>query len=102
MPNFLLDFTILAMFMIAIYAFIFLPRQLNFRRTQKYVKEGLEVGTEVVTYGGMIGKVTEIKADEGIVHLEIAPNIEIRVLSASIASHFNPEMIAENAQKGQN
>ncbi|MGF1505824.1 MAG: preprotein translocase subunit YajC [Chloroflexi bacterium] len=95
------DIFVLLIFFGVIYAFIILPRQLNFRRTQRYVKEGLEPGEEIVTYGGMVGTVQRVDAEEGIVYLEIAPDVVIRVITASIASRFDPELIRENAQKGQ-
>ena len=97
----LIDIFVLLLILGAMYAFIFLPRQMNFRRTQKYVEEGLPEGTEVVTYGGMVGTVTRVDKEQGIVYLEIAPDVEIRVISASIASRFDPELVAENAQRGR-
>jgi preprotein translocase subunit YajC len=101
MPNILLDAVIIGGFVIAIYAFIFLPRQMNFRRTQKYVKETLTPGDEVVTYGGVIGTVRRIDAEKALVFVEIAPGVEIRVLSASIASPYHETFYAQEAKKGQ-
>jgi len=99
--RFLFDLLILAIFIAAIYSFIFLPRQMQFRRSQNFVTKDLKPGDEVVTYGGMIGTVQAVDIEAGIVTLEIASGIAIRVISTAIASPYIPEMIAENARKGR-
>lgn len=60
------------------------------RPQQKKVKEhqamvtALRRGDEVVTQGGVIGKVTKVK-DDGEVEVEIAPNVKVRVVKQTIA-----------------
>jgi preprotein translocase subunit YajC len=94
----LTDFFIIGLFAIGIYSFLILPRQRAFRERQKLVSQ-LAVGTDVITYGGVIGKVTQIEAEQGIVHLEIAPGVKVRVLAQAISSEYQPTAIAESAQK---
>ena len=60
----------------------------------------MQVGEEVVTYGGLIGTIKKIDSDEGLVTLEVAPGMEVRVLAMGINQKFDPERIAENAQRG--
>jgi preprotein translocase subunit YajC len=97
-PTLLTDLFIIGLFAIGIYTFTILPRQRAFKERQKLVSE-LTVGTEVTTYGGMIGKVTKIEADQGIVHLEIANGVTVRLLMQAIGSEYKPAEVADSAQK---
>jgi preprotein translocase subunit YajC len=60
------------------------------RPQQKKVKEhqamvaALRRGDEVVTQGGLIGKVSKVK-DDGELEVEIAPNVKVRVVKNTIA-----------------
>ena len=80
------------------YAFIVLPRQRAFRQHQKMVTS-MEVGQEVVTYGGIVGTIKHIDAEQGLVTLEVAPDVELRLLTMAINRPFDPESIAESAQR---
>ena len=61
------------------------------RPQQKKVKEhqamvaALRRGDQVVTQGGVIGKVVKVK-DDGEVEVEIADGVKIRVVQSTIAS----------------
>ncbi len=94
----LLDLFIIGLFVIAIYSFSVLPRQRAFRQRQKLVSQ-LKPGTEVITYGGMVGTVKKIDAENGMVTLEIAEGIEARFLAQSISSEFDAEAITESARR---
>jgi preprotein translocase subunit YajC len=67
-----------------LYFLMIRPQQ---RRTQKQkqLADNLDPGDEVVTHGGMYGTITEIDDDEGTILLEVAPNVEIRMLKQSVA-----------------
>ena len=62
---------------------------LMIRPQQKKVKEhkamveALRRGDQVVTSGGMIGKV--VKVADGEVEVELAPNVKVRVVKSTIA-----------------
>ena len=61
------------------------------RPQQKKVKEhqamvaALRRGDQVITQGGIIGKVTKVKED-GEVEIEIAENVRVRVVKSTIAT----------------
>jgi preprotein translocase subunit YajC len=61
------------------------------RPQQKKVKEhqamvaGLRRGDQVVTQGGMIGKVVKVK-DDGELEIEIADGVKVRVIQSTIAT----------------
>jgi preprotein translocase subunit YajC len=61
------------------------------RPQQKKVKEhqamvaGLRRGDQVVTQGGIVGKVAKVK-DDGEIELEIAEGVKVRVIRNTIAT----------------
>ena len=80
-------------FLLIIVAFAFLyfvivrpqkKRQLQARE----LLSSLEVGVEVVTAGGIYGRVTELHDDD--VMVEIAPQLSVRVARRAIASVLPP------------
>jgi preprotein translocase subunit YajC len=93
------DFILLALFVIGIYSFSVLPRQREFQNRQKLVSQ-LQPGTEVITYGGMVGKVTRVEPENGIIFLEIAKGVEAKFIAQSISAEFDSKAISESAKKG--
>jgi preprotein translocase subunit YajC len=75
---------ILAIGLVLIGALMFWPQWQARRRRQKQMAE-LRVGDEVMTVGGIIGKLTYFNADENRARIEIAPEVEIRVVVAAIS-----------------
>ena len=70
------------------------------RPQQKRMKEHRELisrvkkGDEVVTAGGVIGKVTKAQDGSPIVEVEIADNVRVQVARAQIAGLWNPMQAA--------
>jgi preprotein translocase subunit YajC len=56
------------------------------QRLQQGMQSELAVGDEVLTAGGVYGKVTRIDDDE--VGVEIAPNVEVRLARRAIAAQL--------------
>lgn len=83
----------------AYWAMVLFPRQREFQSRQRMARE-LSAGDEVVTFGGVIGRVQRIDAEQGIAWVEIAPDLEIRVVTAAIVQRYDAEAIARNAQIG--
>jgi preprotein translocase subunit YajC len=79
-------------FLIIIVAFAFLyfvlvrPQKRRQVESQRML-QGLEVGDEVVTAGGIFGRITAIRDDE--VTVEIAPELEVRVARRAIGGVVN-------------
>ena len=65
------------------------------QRQQQSMQSDLAVGDEVLTAGGVYGKVTRIGDDE--VGVEIAPNVEIRLARRAIAAQLTEHAPAEAA-----
>ncbi len=68
---------------------------LMIRPQQKKMKEhkamvaALRRGDQVLTQGGIIGKVTKVKEDANEVEVEISDGVKIRVMQHTIASVMN-------------
>ncbi len=69
------------------YLLVFRPQQQKMKAHQKMVSE-LRRGDQVVTQGGLIGKVAKVK-DENEIDLEIAEGVKVRVVQSTIATVVN-------------
>jgi len=70
--------------LVLISALMFLPQWQAKRRKQKQMAN-LQVGDEVMTIGGIIGKMTYFNADENRARIEVSPGVEIQVVLAAIS-----------------
>jgi preprotein translocase subunit YajC len=96
--NILPDLFLLVLFAGAIYAFLFLPRQREFRKRQAFVRS-MEIGTRVLTYGGLIGTIKAIDSDRGIVTVEVADGVSIQVIAVAITGEFDADAYGKSAQR---
>ena len=81
------------------WSFVTFPKQRAFKKRQKFAGS-LAKGDEVITSGGIIGKVLDIDAESGVSQVEIADGIVIRILNVSLMQAYDVEEIARNAQMG--
>ncbi|KIC19667.1 MULTISPECIES: preprotein translocase subunit YajC [unclassified Leisingera] len=65
------------------YFLLIRPQQKKMKQHQAMV-DGLRRGDQVVTQGGVIGKVAKVKED-GEIEVEIADGVKVRVVKATIA-----------------
>jgi len=84
----------------AYWSLVIFPRQRDFQKRQQYVRQ-LQQGDEMITYGGIIGRVVSVEADQGIAHVEIAPGVVVRMISVALVQPYEPDKVAESARKGQ-
>jgi preprotein translocase subunit YajC len=94
MQEFAFLLVIMLLVMGGYWSFFVYPRQREFTKRQKYVRS-LSLGDEVVTFGGMIGKVVEIDGSNRIAKVEIADGVIVRFVIASIVSEYDPEKLNE-------
>ena len=69
------------------YFLLIRPQQQKLKRHQEMVK-ALRRGDQIVTQGGLIGKVSKVK-DEGEVEVELAQGVTVRVVRSTIAQVVN-------------
>jgi len=55
------------------------------RKTQERILEEIKLGEQVVTVGGIIGKLTYLNREEDMARIEVAPGVEIRIIPAAIS-----------------
>ena len=65
------------------------------RKEQENMISSLQKGDEVLTGGGILGRICSIDSN-GIVSLEIADKVRIRILKSQIAGRYNPDNIGQN------
>ena len=66
------------------YMLVFRPQQRKMKEHRNMVSN-LAKGDEVVTAGGLIGKVTKVKAESNEVEVELAKDVRVTVVQATIA-----------------
>jgi preprotein translocase subunit YajC len=97
------EFALLAVIMLlalgAYWSMVIFPKQRDFQKRQRFARS-LSVGDEVITYGGVIGKVVDISAETGVSEVEIADGVVIRVINAALMQPYDAEEIARNARQG--
>ena len=76
--------TVLALVLLLDWVLVALPQR-RARSTQVEVLEQLKVGDEVVTVGGLVGRLTFLDRDADMARLEIAKGVEIRLIPSAIS-----------------
>ena len=80
---FLIHIVPLVLLFVIFWFLIIRPQQQKLKAHRAMV-DGVKKGDEVVTGGGLIGKVTK-SVDDSEVEVEIAPNTRVRVVKATLA-----------------
>ncbi|MEO6093182.1 MAG: preprotein translocase subunit YajC [Novosphingobium sp.] len=71
-----------------IFWFLILRPQMRRQKEQQTKIAGLKKGDQVLTGGGLVGKV--IRVDESYIDLEIAPNVKVKALKSTVADVLPP------------
>lgn len=66
------------------YFLLIRPQQKKVKQHQEMVK-ALRRGDQVVTQGGIIGKVTKVKDEEGEIEVEISSGVSVRVVRSTVS-----------------
>lgn len=98
--EFIFSATIILIIIAGYWALTVFPKQREYKKHVAYVKT-LEVGDEVITYGGLIGTIIAFDDAYGTARLKLAEGVEIRILTAALRQHFNPDEIARNIRMAQ-
>ncbi len=77
------------------YFLLIRPQQKKAKEHAKMVSE-LRRGDQVVTSGGLIGKVSKVKDDREI-EVELAPNVKVRVIKSTVAQVLTKTEAASEA-----
>lgn len=81
---------LVAMFAL-LWVFLIMPQRRR-AAAQRELLASVQVGDEILTVGGLIGRVRSAHDEELV--LEIAPGTEVRVARRSVAGVLDPEAVA--------
>lgn len=80
--------------MVVIFWFLILRPQMRRQKEQQAKLAGIKKGDQVLTGGGLIGKV--VKVDEHYAEIELGQNIKVKALKSTIADVIPPTGKAAN------
>lgn len=83
----LMDYLPFVLIIVVFYFLMFRPQQQRAKR-QREMLEALAVGNEVLTAGGIMGKIVDVSAT--IVRIEIAPTVVIALQKSAITTLLPP------------
>src|SRR5215813_14092997 len=84
--------------MFGIFYFILIRPQVKRQREHQAMLSKLDKGDEVITRGGMIGKITGV-SDDGIVVLELQEKVRVRIPRAYIEGKWDGKVIEEATKR---
>jgi len=70
------------------YFLLIRPQQQKLKEHQAMVA-ALRRGDQVVTQGGIVGKVTKVKDEEGEIEVEISKGVNVKIVRSTIAQVLN-------------
>ncbi len=80
------SFLPLILIFVIMYFLMIRPQQKKLKEHRAMV-EALKKGDEVITQGGLVGKVTSVRDNE--LEVEIAPGVKVRVIRATVTGVVN-------------
>lgn len=86
---------IMAVFMLGFYIFVLRPQNKKKKEQQNILNE-MKVGDEVLTNGGMIGRIVKISEDKDTYTLEISDNVMVKFKKAYIVCPVPKGSLEEN------
>lgn len=82
----------------AIMYFLMIRPQQKKMKEHKAMIEALRRGDQIITQGGIVGKIFKVR-DDGEIEVEIAPEVRVRVVKSTVAQVINKTEPAEAAKK---
>ncbi len=98
--DYIFGLAIILIIITAYWALFTFPKQRDYKKHIQYLQT-LDVGDEVITYGGLIGTITELDVEVGVARLRLADNLEVRILAAALQRPYDPDELARNIRIAQ-
>ena len=82
------DLIMLLLIFVIMYFLLIRPQQ---RKVKEHTAmlEALRRGDQIITQGGIVGKIVKVKDDSNEVEVEIADGVKVRVVKSTIATVMN-------------
>ena len=77
----------LLLIFVVFYFLLIRPQQSKMKQHRDMI-EGLKKGDQVVTSGGIIGKITKVDANDATLMVEIAPNVQVKIARNTVADLY--------------
>jgi preprotein translocase subunit YajC len=71
-----------------VFYFLLIRPQQQKMKTHRQMIDGLKKGDQVLTAGGIIGRITRVEADNTLA-VEIAPNVQVKVARGTVSDLLN-------------
>jgi len=84
-----MELLVLIALILVMFWFVLIRPQQRARRQQQEIVRSLQIGDEVISAGGLVGRVTRLPDDDGWIGFELAPGVETKLLTVAI-SHRIP------------
>ena len=86
-----MSFLPLIIIMLLMYMFLIRPQQKRVKEQQALVRS-LAAGSEVLLNSGIHGVVKEVEEESGIIWLEVAQDLELKVLRTAVERKFQTDL----------
>lgn len=96
-----MELLVLAIFIVIMFWFVLIRPQQRARRQQQEMMQTLEIGDEVISVGGLVGRVTRLPEDDGWIGFELSPGIETKLLTVAIRHRLPAEEVKEDIAGGE-
>ena len=90
----IISFVPIILIFVIMYFLMIRPQQKKVKE-HKAMVEAVRRGDQVVTSGGLIGKVTKVDDQKGEVEVELAPNVKVRVVKSTLSQVMSKTEPAE-------
>lgn len=92
-------FSTVAVVFLLVWLVVIVPQN-RARKNQEQVVSELKIGEEIVTVGGVVGKLTYLNREEDIARIEVAKGVEVRIIPAAISHPLDFMQRVEREKRG--
>ncbi len=85
----------LILIFVVFYFLLIRPQQQKMKQHRAMI-DNLKRGDQIVTAGGLIGKITKVEGGDSALTVEIAPNVQVRVVRHTVADQLNKPVPASS------
>ena len=80
-----------------VFYFLLIRPQQQKAKQHRTMIDSLKRGDQIVTAGGLIGKITKVEGGDNALTVEIAPNVQVKVVRQTVADQLNkPAPVSSN------
>lgn len=87
---------LLVIFIVAMFWFVLFRPQQKARRQQQEMLQSLQIGDEVISAGGLVGRVTRLPENDGWIGFELAPGVETKLLTVAVSHRIPAKEVQED------